>query len=156
MKAAGGRRRAGYTLVELVTVCAVMLVLAAVALPTATYTNKRIKEAELRSHLRQMRNAIDEHKRYSDVGLIPIEIGTDGYPGELENLVKPIQLIGQVEGEIRFLRRIPVDPMTGEAEWGFLSYQDDPDDRSWGGENVYDVYSLSNGVGLNRVPYREW
>ena len=121
MKTAGGWRRDGYTLVELVTVCAVMLVLAAVALPTATYTNKRIKEAELRSHLRQMRNAIDEHKRYSDVGLIPIEIGTDGYPGELENLVEPIQLIGQVEGEIRFLRRIPVDPMTGEAEWGLLS-----------------------------------
>ena len=150
------RRRAGYTLVELVTVCAVMLVLAAVALPTATFTSKRIKEAELRSHLRKMRNAIDEHKRFSDIGLIPIEIGTDGYPAELEYLVEPIQLIGQAEGEIRFLRRIPVDPMTGEADWGLRSYQDDPDDRSWGGENVYDVYSSSAGVGLNRVPYEEW
>ncbi len=149
-------RRAGYTLVELVTVSAVMLVLAAVALPTATFTNKRIKEAELRSHLRKMRNAIDEHKRYSDIGLIPIEIGTDGYPAELEKLVEPIQLIGQAEGEIRFLRRIPVDPMTGEEDWGLRSYQDDPDDSSWGGENVYDVYSLSDGVGLNRVPYEEW
>ncbi len=152
----GGRRRAGYTLVELVTVCTVMLTLAAVALPTAAFTNKRIKEAELRSHLRTMRNAIDEHKRYSDVGLIPIEIGTDGYPSELDVLVEPIQLIGQAEGEIRFLRRIPVDPMTGEAEWGLRSYQDEPDDSNWGGENVYDVFSLSDGVGLDRVPYREW
>ncbi len=154
--ARGGRRPAGYTLVELITVCAVMLTLAAVALPTVTYTNKRIKEAELRAYLRTLRNAVDEHKRYSDVGLIPIEIGTDGYPSELEILVEPIQLIGQAEGEIRFLRRIPVDPMTGEAEWGLLSYQDDPDDRNWGRENVFDVYSLSDGVGLNRVPYREW
>ena len=150
------RRRAGYTLVELITVCAVMLTLAAVALPTATFTNKRIKEAELRSHLRTLRNAVDEHKRFSDVGLIPIEIGTDGYPAELELLVEPIQLIGQADGEIRFLRRIPVDPMTGEAEWGLRSYQDAPDDGNWGGENVYDVFSLSDGVGLNRVSYREW
>ncbi len=154
--ARGGGRPAGYTLVELITVCAVMLTLAAVALPTVTYTTKRIKEAELRAHLRTLRNAVDEHKRYSDVGLIPIEIGTDGYPGELEILVEPIQLIGQAEGEIRFLRRIPVDPMTGEAEWGLRSYQDDPDDTTWGRENVYDVYSLSEGIGLNRVPYLEW
>ena len=103
-----------------------------------------------------LRNAIDEHKRYSDVGLIPIEIGTDGYPSEIEILVEPIQLIGQADGEIRFLRRIPVDPMTGEAEWGLRSYQDDPDETNWGRENVYDVYSLSEGVGLNRVPYLEW
>lgn len=156
MKPGNAWQRAGYTLAELVTVCAVMLTLAAVALPTATFTNKRIKEAELQSHLRKMRNAIDEHKRYSDVGLIPIEIGTDGYPSELELLVEPIQMIGQAEGEIRFMRRIPVDPMTGEAEWGLLSYQDEPDDTTWGRENVYDVYSLSDGVGLNRVPYREW
>jgi len=147
---------AGYTLVELLTVCTVMLILAAVALPTATYTTKRLKEAELRLHLRKLRNAIDEHKRFSDAGLIPIEIGTDGYPGELENLIEPIALVGQIDREIRFLRRIPVDPMTGEAEWGLLSYQDEPDDRSWGGEHVFDVYSLSEGVGLNRVPYREW
>ena len=156
MKVGRKWRRAGYTLVELITVCAVMLTLAAVALPTASFTNKRIKEAELRSHLRQLRNAIDEHKRYSDVGLIPIEIGTDGYPSELEVLIEPIQLIGQVEGEIRFLRRIPVDPMTGEREWGVRSYQDDWDGTNWGGENVYDVYSLSDGVGLNLVPYQEW
>lgn len=152
----GGWPRAGYTLVELVTVCTVMLTLAAVALPTAVYTNKRIKEAELRAHLRTLRNAIDEHKRYSDVGLIPIEIGTDGYPSELELLIEPVQLIGQADGEVRFLRRIPVDPMTGEADWGLRSYQDEPDARNWGRENVYDVYSLSEGVGLNRVPYREW
>ncbi len=149
-------RRGGYTLVELVVVCTVMLTLAAVALPAATYTNKRMKEAELRSHLRMLRNAIDEHKRYSDVGLIPIEIGTDGYPSELEKLVEPIALIGQVDGEVRFLRRIPTDPMTGEAEWGLRSYRDRPDDTSWGGENVFDVYSLSDGMGLNRVPYQEW
>ncbi len=156
MRRIGRSRSAGYTLVELVTVCAVMLTLAAAALPTAAWTNKRIKEAELRSHLRQMRNAIDEHKRFSDVGLLPIVIGTDGYPADLETLIAPIGLIGQASAEVRFLRRIPRDPMTGEQEWGIRSYQDAWDDTSWGGENVYDVYSLSDGVGLNRVPYREW
>ena len=150
------RRGRGYTIVELVVVCAMLTILAAVAFPVAKYAVKRQKEIELRQHLRTMRNAIDEYKRYSDAGLIPVELGTEGYPSELEVLIDGVDLVGQVDKTKKFLRRIPVDPMTGEAEWGLRSYQDDWDADSWGGENVYDVYSLSEGTGLDGVPYREW
>ena len=146
----------GYTLVELVLVSALLVTLAAVALPTSKYTVHRAKEIELRGALREMRNAIDEFKRYSDAGLIAVERGTDGYPGELELLVEGVDLVGQIDKQVKFLRRIPRDPMTGEYEWGMRSYQDDFDSTSWGGENVFDVYSLSEGVGLDGVPYREW
>jgi general secretion pathway protein G len=143
-------------MVELVVVCSVLVILAAVALPTAKYSIKRGKEMELRQALRQMRNAIDEFKRYSDAQLIAIELGTDGYPAELEILVEGVEVVGQIDKSVRFLRRIPVDPMTGEAEWGLRSFQDDFDSTSWGGENVFDVYSLSEGSGLDGVPYQEW
>jgi general secretion pathway protein G len=103
-----------------------------------------------------MRYAIDEYKRYSDAGLIPVDLGAEGYPAELEDLVEGVEVVGQVDRQVRFLRRIPVDPMTGEAEWGMRSFQDTPDAPSWGGENVYDVFSLSEGIGLNGVPYSEW
>ena len=148
--------QSGYTLAELVMVCTLMVILAGVAMPVAKFTNKRMKEAELRAGLRSMRNAVDEYKRFSDAGLIPIDLGTDGYPKELENLIEPIDLIGQVDRQMRFLRRIPVDPMTGEAEWGLRSSQDEPDATSWGGENVFDVYSLSGAGGLNEIPYSQW
>lgn len=137
-------------------VIAILGILAGVALPTARFTVKRSKEATLRSHLRLMRNAIDEYKRFSDSGLIPIELGTEGYPQDLETLIEGVELVGQIDKTMRFMRRIPVDPMTGEAEWGRRSFQDDWDADSWGGENVYDVYSLSEGTGLNGVPYAEW
>lgn len=137
-------------------VCTVMVTLAGVALPIAKFTTKRTKEMELHAALRTMRNAIDEYKRYSDAGLIPVELGTEGYPSELESLLEPVDLVGQVDRQARFLRRVPVDPMTGEAEWGLRSYQDEPDSSAWGGDNVFDVYSLSEGVGLNGIPYREW
>jgi len=150
------RRKRGYTMVEMVVVCALLVIVAAVALPTAKYSIKRGKEMELRQALRQMRNAIDEFKRYSDAGLIPVELGTDGYPSELEILIEGVEVIGQIDKSVRFLRRLPVDPMTGEAEWGLRSFQDDFDSDSWGGENVFDVYSLSEGVGLDGVPYQEW
>ena len=146
----------GYTMVELVLVSTLLVTLAAVALPTSKYTVRRAKEMELSQALRQMRNAIDEFKRYSDAGLIAVERGTDGYPGEMEVLLEGVDLVGQIDKQVRFLRRIPRDPMTGEYEWGLRSYQDDFDSTSWGGENVYDVYSLSEGVGLNGIPYREW
>jgi general secretion pathway protein G len=152
----GTGRRAGYTIAELVMVCAVLGILAGIAFPVAKYTNKRMKESELRSALREMRNAIDEHKRFSDAGLIPVELGTDGYPKELEVLVEGVDLVGQIDRKAKFLRRIPLDPMTGKDEWGMRSYQDEWDATSWGGENVYDVYSLSAGVGLNGVPYSQW
>ncbi len=152
------RRRAqsGFTLAELVMVAALMVTLASVTLPVVKYTAKRTKEMELHQALRQMRQAIDEHKRYSDLGLIPVDLGTQGYPAELEVLVEGVDIVGQVDKKAKFLRRIPIDPMTGEAEWGLRSFQDEPDSDSWGGEDVYDVYSLSNAVGLNGVPYREW
>jgi general secretion pathway protein G len=150
------RPQAGYSLTELVMVCAVMVILAATALPVGRYTHKRAKEIELRTALREMRYAIDEHKRYSDAGLIPIELGTDGYPKELEMLVEGVALVGQVDKKVKFLRRIPRDPMTGDTEWGLRSYQDEPDTESWGGEDVYDVYSLSGGTGLDGIPYRQW
>jgi len=146
----------GYTIVELVVVCAVLVALAAVALPTGRYTNLRLKEMQLRSALREMRAAIDEFKRYSDAGLIPVDFGTDGYPADLEILVEGVEVVGQIDKKIKLLRRIQVDPMTGEREWGLRGYEDDPDSTSWNGENVYDVYSLSEGIGLDEVPYSEW
>ena len=85
-----------------------------------------------------------------------VELGSDGYPTELEVLVEGVEVVGQIDRKVRFLRRIPVDPMTGEDEWGLRSFQDEPDSTSWGGEDVYDVFSLSEGVGLNGVPYAEW
>jgi general secretion pathway protein G len=150
------RRQAGYSLAELVLVVAVIGILTALAFPTARYARLTAKESELRAALRQLRGAIDEHKRWSDAGLIEVELGTDGYPAELERLTEGIAVVGQVDKEIRFLRRIPVDPMTGEAEWGLRSYADDPDATSWGGENVYDVYSLSEARGLDGTEYATW
>ena len=158
----GSRRRAagrpwqGFTLAEMVMVAALLVILAGVALPVARNSVRRGKEIELRLHLRQMRNAIDEFKRYSDAQLIQIDLGSDGYPTELEILVEGVDIIGQLDRKVRFLRRIPVDPMTGDDEWGLRSFQDEPDSTSWGGEDVYDVYSLSEGVGLDGVPYLEW
>jgi general secretion pathway protein G len=150
------RGQAGYTLAELVMVAAVMVILAGAALPAVKFTARRTKEMELRHHLRTMRDAIDSYKRYTDMNLLPIDLGAQGWPAELDDMVEGVEIVGQVDRKIKLLRRIPVDPMTGEAEWGLRSYQDEPDSDSWGGENVYDVYSLSGGVGLNGVPYREW
>lgn len=153
------RRRAGaagYTLAELVLVVAVLGILTALAVPTARYARLTAKESELRAALRQLRGAIDEHKRWSDAGLIEIEAGTDGYPAELADLTEGIAVVGQVDKRIRFLRRIPRDPMTGEAEWGLRGYGDDADATSWGGENVFDVYSLSTARGLDGTEYATW
>jgi general secretion pathway protein G len=153
---AGPRSGRGFTLAELVMVCALLIILASVALPLTKFTVKRGKEMVLRQELRTMRNAIDEYKRFSDLGLIPVELGTEGYPADLETLVEGVDLVGSIDRPMKFLRRIPVDPMTGEAEWGLRSFQDDPDGRSWGGENVFDVHSESDGVGMDGRPYAEW
>ncbi len=150
------RSQAGFTLAELVMVAAVLTLLAAVTLPVAKFTSRRMKEMELRAALRDMRAAIDEYKRYSDNGLIPVDLGTQGYPAKLEILVEGVEIVGQIDKKLKPLRRIPIDPMTGEQEWGLRSYQDDFDATSWGGEDVFDVYSLSGGVGLNKVPYSQW
>ncbi len=147
----------GVTLIEMVVVAALMLILASVSYPVAKYSVKRTKEAELRLGLREVRNAIDEFKRYSDAGLIPVDLGTDGYPSELEALLEGVDLVGQIDKKVRFLRRVPIDPMVGSNEdWLILSTQDEPDASFWGGENVFDIRSSSQGVGLNGVPYAEW
>jgi general secretion pathway protein G len=150
------RKETGFTLAELVMVASILVALAAVTLPVAKFTVKRSKEADLRQALREVRNAIDDYKRYSDAGLIPIDLGTQGYPSKLENLVNGVQLVGQVDNKIKFLRRLPIDPMTGKDEWAVRSYQDAVDATSTGGEDVYDIHSLSRGVGLNGVPYAKW
>ncbi len=136
-------------------VAALIAVLSTMALPVAKFTVKRRKEADLRLSLRLMRNAIDEHKRLSDQGLIPLTLGGEGYPETLEVLVEGVDLVGQ-DTKRRFLRRIPVDPMTKEVEWGLKSYQDDVDSTSWGGENVYDVFSLSDGTAIDGTKYKDW
>ena len=144
----------GYTLAELVMVVALIAVLAAMALPVAKFTVKRQKEAELRLALRQIRTAIDEYKRMSDQGMIPVKIGGEGYPEELEELVEGVEIVGQ-ETKMRFLRRIPIDPMTRD-DWELRSYQDDHDATSWGGENIYDVRTSSEGVAIDGTKYADW
>ncbi len=148
--------RQGYTFIELIVVAALLAIMALIALPTAKYTMTRSRELELRSALREMRFAIDEYKRYADAGLIQIEDeDTGGYPEEIEQLYEGVELASG-DGEVRFLRRLPVDPMTGEDEWGLRSTMDDYDSDNWGGENVFDIYSLSEATGLNGIPYGQW
>lgn len=149
------RRQQGYTLAEMVMVAALIALLSSIVLPVAKFTVKRRKEADLRLALRQMRTAIDEHKRLSDNGMIPVKLGGEGYPESLEVLVEGIDLVGQ-ERTQRFLRRIPIDPMTGEQEWGLRSYQDEPDSTNFGGQNVYDVYTTSDGTALDGTEYKDW
>ena len=149
------RNQKGYTLAEMVMVAALIALLSTIVLPVAKFTVKRRKEADLRLALRQMRTAIDEHKRLSDNGMIPVKLGGEGYPESLEVLVEGIDLVGQ-ERTQRFLRRIPIDPMSGEAEWGLRSYQDEPDSTNFGGQNVYDVFSTSDGTALDGTEYKDW
>jgi len=149
------RSARGFTLAELVMVCAMVAILAAIALPTARFEMKRERESELRLDLRLMRNAIDDYKHLSDQGMIQVELGTEGYPKELKLLVEGVNVVGQLTKR-KFLRRIPVDPMTGKAEWGLRSYQDDFDSTDWGGQDIYDVYSLSPGTALDGTKYKDW
>ena len=147
---------AGFTMVEMAIVAAMIAILAAMAVPVARYSIRRQKELELRHELRTMREAIDKYKQLSDSGLIPLEIGGEGYPPDLDTLVKGVTLVGQVTKKQRFLRRLPIDPMTGKSEWGMRSYQDEPDSFAWGGQNVYDVYSLSMAKALDGSSYKDW
>lgn len=146
----------GYSFTEMLVVVVLLAILTMAVFPVAKFTVRRQKEIELRTALRSMRQAIDDYKRFSDAGLLPVEVGTEGYPSELEILIEGVDLVGAIDKQQKFLRRVPIDPMTGEPEWGLRSVQDDFDSSSWGGENVYDVYSLSTSRGLNGVPYSEW
>ena len=133
---------------------ALIALLSTMVLPVAKFTVKRRKEAELHLALRQVRTAIDEYKRLSDQGLIPVKIGGEGYPEDLEELVEGVEIVGQ-ETKRRFLRRIPIDPMTHD-DWELRSYQDDPDATSWGGQNIYDIRTSSDGVALDGTKYADW
>ncbi len=148
----------GMTLLELIIACTILLILSSMALPIARFTVIRDREKELRLDLREMRNAIDKYKDLADQQKIRVEVGSEGYPPDLDTLVKGVALGGTGAGgkNIRFLRRVPVDPMTGHAEWGLRSVQDDPDSTSWGGNNVFDVYSKSTGTALDGTKYSDW
>ena len=148
---------AGMTLLELILACTILLILSSSALPIARYTIVHKKEELLSYELRQMRDAIDRYKDLADSNKIRVEVGTEGYPPDLEALVKGVKLgTAGDDKRIRFLRRIPVDPMTGHADWGLRAVQDDPDSNSWGGKNVFDVFSKSQATGTDGRRYSEW
>jgi general secretion pathway protein G len=149
-------RERGMTLLELIIACSVLLVLASAAMPIVRFTVVRPKEYELRHNLREIRDAIDRFKDYADRNLIRVEVGSEGYPPDLETLVKGVQFGDAGGRKVRFLRRIPRDPMTGRAEWNLQAVQDDPDSTSWGGRNVFDVHSKSQGIALDGTRYSEW
>jgi len=149
-------RERGFTIVELAVVAAMIAILTAMVVPVAKYTLKRQDEIELRYQLRLMRDAIDKYKQYSDLGLIPMQLGSEGYPKDLTTLVEGVTLVGQLDKKQKFLRRVPMDPMTKKAEWGMRSFQDDPDTVAWGGQNVYDVFSLSSGRAIDGTYYKDW
>lgn len=158
LRARAGAER-GYSFVELLVVSAILLVLASAVLPLTRVTMQRQREAELRRALREMRTAIDRYKDAGDLGLIGVEVeaDNDGYPESLEVLVEGVEVVNDGSGrKMRFLRRIPFDPMTGSRDWGLRSYQDAPDSQRWSGDNVYDVYTKSTATALDGTSYREW
>jgi general secretion pathway protein G len=156
-----GGAEAGFTLVELIVAFTILLALTAMAVPAARSQIRREHERELRNDLREMRAAIDKYKDQVDLGKIQMENDTFGYPKTLQILVDGVPVQGQLssageQSKIRFLRRIPKDPMTGSAEWGFRSVQDDPTASSWGGQNVFDVHTKSTDKGSDGTPYADW
>jgi general secretion pathway protein G len=154
-----GRAEGGFSYLELIATAGILAILASAILPLARVTRVRQKELELRSALRLMREKIDEWKRMVDAGQIggtDVKLGSEGYPEDLDILVEGVNLVGRVDHKQRFLRRIPLDPMTGKPEWGLRCYQDKPDGASWCGQNVFDVYSLSAGRALDGSYYKDW
>ena len=147
------RREPCFTLIELIVATGILIILTMMALPLARVTIKREKEKELRRDLWEMRDAIDRYKDAADRGAFRTKVDSQNYPPDLETLVKGEDIQGK---KLRFLRKIPVDPMTGNTDWGLRSMQDDPQSDSWGGQNVFDVYSKSLGEGLDGTKYKDW
>lgn len=146
----------GLTLVELIVSFTLLLILSTIALPLARVQLNRAQERELRRSLREIRTAIDRYKEASDRGLLQVELESEGYPPDLETLVDGVRVSNSPDKKFKFLRRIPRDPMTDSTDWGLRSYQDDPDSTSFGGENVFDIYTRSRGTALDGTQYSEW
>jgi general secretion pathway protein G len=150
----------GYTFIELIVTTGIMMVLASAAIPLARVSVRRQQESELRRDLREMRAAIDKFKDMADANALTttaLRLGCENYPASLELLVDGVSRAGDATGKkVRFLRRIPIDPITGQADWGLRSYADAPDATVWGGQCVYDVYSKAQGKGLDGTKYRDW
>ena len=151
-EARSGQQR-GFTLVELIVATAIIVILTGLAIPLAKVAVQRERERELRYDLWMMRDAIDRYKEAADRGAFQIKVGSEGYPPDLETLVKGVDVQGK---KLRFLRKIPIDPMTGKDEWGMRSMQDDPTSDSWGEQNVFDVYSKSEQTGMDGTKYKDW
>jgi general secretion pathway protein G len=153
-------RARGYTFVELLVVSTIILILASAIMPLAKVTARRHRETELRRALREMRTAIDKYKDQADLGNIsPLELkpGNENYPPDLQTLVDGVTAANDPTGrKLKFLRHIPVDPMTHGTEWGLRSYQDKPDSTHWGGQNVFDVYTTFDATALDGTKYRDW
>jgi general secretion pathway protein G len=154
------RSEHGFTFLELVIVTAILMLLASTIMPMAQVVSQRQKEVELRRSLREMRTAIDKFKDAVDQGQIPtteLEPGNEGYPPDLETLVNGVSAANDASGrKLKFLRKIPIDPMTNSAEWGKRAYQDKSDSQSWGGKNVYDIYTTYKGTALDGTKYQDW
>jgi general secretion pathway protein G len=148
-----GRPERGFTLIEMVATITILLILIGLAIPLVKLSVRREREHELRYDLWMMRDAIDRYKEQADAGKFQIKVGSEGYPPELDRLVEGEDVGGK---KLKFLRKIPVDPMTGKAEWGMRSMQDDATSDSWGGQNVFDVYSKSEGEALDGTKYKDW
>lgn len=150
----------GYTFVELIVVATMVMILASAILPLAKVTAQRTREAELRRSLREMRTAIDKYKDAADLGQIgslDLKVGSENYPPDLQTLVDGVTAANDATGrKLKFLRRIPFDPMTRGSDWGLRSYQDKPDATSWGGQNVFDVHTTFDGTALDGTKYRDW
>src|SRR6185437_11835466 len=158
LRSALARRRTvgqrGVTLLEMIMVITILLILMGAAVPVMKVTVRRQREVDLRRALWEMRTAIDRYKDAADRNAFQVKLGTEGYPPDLDTLVNGVEIAGGKK--LRFLRHIPVDPMTGNKDWGMRSMQDDPDSESWGGQNVFDVYTKSTGTGLDGTKYKDW
>ena len=154
------RHERGYTFIELLVVSAIVMLLASAVMPLARVTATRQREAELRRALREMRTAIDKYKDAADaqqIASLEIKVGSEGYPADLDVLVEGVAVQNDASGrKLKFLRRVPVDPMTGSTDWGKRSYQDAPDATRWGGQNVFDGYTTFEGTALDGTKYRDW
>ena len=160
MKRVFSRAADGYTFVELVVVAAIIMILAAAAMPLARVTAQRQREVQLRAVLREMRTAIDKYKDAADtqqISQLELKVGNEGYPPDLETLVEGVPAANDATGrKLKFLRRIPIDPMTKGTDWALRSYQDDADTSHWGGQNVFDVRTTFDGTALDGTKYRDW